>query len=224
MTITLINYSNYNYDISRAQLRETALSMGGINNVIEYNDKDIPDDFRQECSNHFSHIRGAGYWVWKPYLILKALDTINDGDYLVYCDVAAWFRSSIQPYIDKMSDSIMLFLPDTDWKEYQYTKMDIFKLLNVEDNKSITHSRQIESGFILLKKSKTSYDFIKMWLELSKNYHLISDEPSIEPNYSDFIENRHDQSLLSVLGKKYKDASNIDFEYKPFIFHHKLRR
>lgn len=32
------------------------------------------------------HFQGAGYWVWKPFIILKELEHLQDGDYLLYTD------------------------------------------------------------------------------------------------------------------------------------------
>jgi len=224
MTITLINYANSGYVKSREEQKETALTVAGINKVIEYNYGDIDEDFKRTCSEHFGNPRGAGYWVWKPYFILKTLDILQDGDVLVYCDSGACFKGSILPYIEKMKGSIMLFEPDNKtWIEHVWTKMDIFEHLQVQDNIAIIKSVQIEASFILLKKSDISYRFIKEWLELCKDYHLISDEPSLKANVWSFWENRHDQSLLSVLGKKYKDIYNIDIEDKPFVNHHKKK-
>lgn len=224
MSITLINYANGGYKQSRAEQKESALTIAGIHRVIEYNYEDIDDDFKQKYSKHFNNLRGGGYWLWKPYLILKTLDTLNHGDILAYCDSGAYFKGSIVPYIDNMRGSIMLFKADMLWIEQEWTKMDIIERLELKDNTSALTSGQLEAGFILLKKSDTSYRFIKEWLELCKDYHLISDEPSLIPNASGFRENRHDQSLLSMLGKKYKDVYYIDIEDKPFVVHHKWNK
>jgi hypothetical protein len=184
---------------------------------------DIDNEFKQEYSQHFSQSRGAGYWIWKPYLILKTLYTMNEGDILVYCDSGAKFRDSILPAIEKMKGSIMLFYYDAHDSEKRWTKKDIFVRLNAVDNKDVLNIPHIESGFLILKKSSDSIEFINKWLELSKDFHLISDEQSNEPNFPEFIENRHDQSLLSVLGKVYKDKYNIVFDDKPFVIHHRSR-
>ena len=221
--ILLINYANKGFVNSRKEQKETALSIAGIHEVIEYNFDDIDDEFKEECSQHFSQSRGAGYWVWKPYLILKTLYTMNEGDILVYCDAGANFRGSILPSIEKMQGSIMLFYYDAHESEKKWTKKDIFLELNALENSDVLDIDHVESGFLILKKSSESIDFINKWLELCKNYHLVSDEPSNEPNFPEFIENRHDQSLLSVLGKVYKNTYNIMFDDKPFINHHRSR-
>ena len=43
----------------------------------------------------------------------------------------------------------------------------------------------------------------KKILEISENYNLINDSQSSLKNHHDFIENRHDQSISSVIRKKY---------------------
>ena len=32
--------------------------------------------------------RGAGYWIWKPYIIWKTLQDVEDGDIVCYIDSA----------------------------------------------------------------------------------------------------------------------------------------
>ena len=36
----------------------------------------------------------------------------------------------------------------------------------------------------------------------NENFHLIDDTPSKAPNFNGFLENRHDQSIFSILCKK----------------------
>ena len=53
---------------------------------------------------------------------------------------------------------------------------------------------------------KTKQDFEQMfnkWYETIQNYHLVDDSPSATMNDTLFIEHRHDQSIFSLLRKKY---------------------
>jgi hypothetical protein len=55
---------------------------------------------------------------------------------------------------------------------------------------------------------------IQEWALLIENYHLVSDEPSLHQNQETFSDNRHDQSLLSMLLKaRYSDGGTSK---KPF--------
>ena len=50
--------------------------------------------------------------------------------------------------------------------------------------------------------SKIVLIFLKRWLKIfEKNYELIDDSPSKIKNHIDFVENRHDQSVFSLLCK-----------------------
>ncbi len=33
-----------------------------------------------------SNRRGFGYWIWKPYILLRKLRNVRDGDIVFYCD------------------------------------------------------------------------------------------------------------------------------------------
>ena len=54
-----------------------------------------------------------------------------------------------------------------------------------------------------MKKNSFSKVFLKRWLKIfEKNYELIDDSPSKIKNHIDFVENRHDQSIFSLISKK----------------------
>jgi hypothetical protein len=44
---------------------------------------------------------------------------------------------------------------------------------------------------------------VNEWYEISSDYHNIDDSESIIPNFECFLEHRHDQSIFSLLTKKY---------------------
>jgi hypothetical protein len=89
-----------------------------------------------------------------------------------------------------------------DWySEKQYTKGEVFDYFGVRDNKSIFPS-QICSGIIFIKKCQKSIKIIEKWLKVFyDDFSLVDDTPSKSPNFNEFIENRHDQSIWSILAK-----------------------
>lgn len=225
--IYLINYANRGFVESRRKLKKSALE-NGVDEVFEYNLSDIDEDYKNKNSKHFLSERGGGYWVWKPYIILKTFHKIKYNDIVIYSDSGATILKSLTPYIELLNKySIILFNTQYDPSaiENKYTKMDIFIELNCNNNKDITNTRQIESGFLICKKDKNSIEFINKWLDLVQKYNLVSDEVSKGNNFPEFIAHRHDQSLLSVLGKLYKDKYNILIYSgeKDFIDHHRKR-
>jgi hypothetical protein len=50
-----------------------------------------------------------------------------------------------------------------------------------------------------MRKTPTIINLIKRWLKLCCNENDLTDIPSSIPNSIDYIEHRHDQSLLSIV-------------------------
>lgn len=196
----VINYADKKYEKVRLMNTRFAYLKGKCDRVIEYSPESIDDDFLEKNKLILKNKKGGGYWLWKPYIINKTLDIINEGDYLFYCDAASIIINPISDLIEfmnKYEQSLLLF--ELPFKEVQFTKKEVFNRLKVDEN--VLFENQILAGFILLKKSKIACQFVREWLALSQDYLLISDE-IILPQNELFYQSRHDQSILSVLAKK----------------------
>lgn len=202
--ITVINFADENFKKQQKYNTKSAYKFGA-HKVIEYSPKDIDIEFIKKYSHIFSQKRGFGYWLWKPYIILKTLEKINYGDYLFYCDSSAYFVNKIQYLIDTMikdkQDILAFELPLI---ERQWTKRDAFILMGC-DKEEFVNSNQILSGYILVKKNDFTLNFFREYFNFCKDYRILTDSPNElgYENYSDFIDHRHDQSIFSLLCKKY---------------------
>ena len=94
--------------------------------------------------------------------------------------------------------------------EKQYSKRDAFILLKA-DSPIYTDTLQYMAGIQIYKKSKFTENFLEKLLSYSTDKRIITDDPNTQglPNYHEFIDNRHDQTVLSILFKKFT-FSNID--------------
>ena len=206
INITSINFATKNFLTAQKINTFTALKFGKVNQTIEYSDKNISREFLEKNKEILSKKRGAGYWLWKPYFINKTLnERINDGDYLVYVDSGALYVNSVMNLISLMNQNktdVMTF--EQIFIEKMWTKRDIFITLSC-DKPDYFNSPQVFGGFIVVKKTNFSTFLINQWLYYSEIKNLILDVPNVlgKPNYPGFIENRHDQSILSLLVKKY---------------------
>ena len=66
---------------------------------------------------------------------------------------------------------------------------------------------QTYGGFVVLRKSINSLKFIAQWLSYAQDGRLILDEPSglnLKQNYHDFNHSRNDQSIVSLLSKRWQ--------------------
>lgn len=187
----------------------------------------LTDDYLYECSDFIdkhkkflmNNYRGFGYWIWKSYIIKKTLERLNDGDILLYCDVGCILNikglDRLQYYFEQTNESssgIFNFYLDGElFLEHKFTKNDIFEYLKCDE--TVRNSFQRIGTTFLIKKCRNSIDFVDEWYNVCCNYNLIDDSPSVTPNSKEFNENRHDQSILSCLSKKYNSIAIKDETY-----------
>jgi hypothetical protein len=86
----LINYANKGFYKSQKMNSISGIS-AGFDSVIQYREKDIDDKFAKKNYKILDQIRGAGYWLWKPYFIYETFKKTNDGDIIFYSDSGAKF-------------------------------------------------------------------------------------------------------------------------------------
>lgn len=200
-----ITYSDEKFNKQRDFAVFMAKHFGKFDKSIGYKPEDIDKEFYEQNKEILSQPKGGGYWLWKPYFIYKTLKNLNDGDYLFYADAGSFFLKDINILIDELEkshqDVIGFELPLI---ESQWTKRELFITMNC-DNELYRESNHIMGSFHLIKKSNQSLKFYKEYLELCTNTNNITDilDSSIQQN-KDFLDHRQDQSIFSLLYKKYK--------------------
>ena len=196
------NYADERF-VNQQQLNtKSAYEFGKADKVIEFHDDDIIE-LKMKNPEHFNITRGGGLWLWKPYIILKALDMIEDGDYLFYCDSGAVFIDDIHLMIpDLESSSHGLMLVEHPLLAQCYTKSECFHLMNCNDYSG----NQIISAFIFMKKSTIVKKMIEEWLENMKDIRKVYAKKYLNniPEFKNYIAHREDQSVLDVLRRKWK--------------------
>lgn len=198
----VINYTNEKYEVQRKYNTQTAYSKGKCDKVIEYRPQDI-GDFIKEHASVFAYQRGAGLWLWKPYIIQQTLQLLKPGDYLLYCDAGAFFVNNIEYLIrtmEKYSQSMMTF--ELPLLERQFTKRETFHLMGISEYSM----NQRLTGYILLKKDAFSVAFINEWLQEMLDERKLSYKkflPEID-EFPDFFQHRDDQSVFSLLCYKHR--------------------
>jgi hypothetical protein len=64
---------------------------------------DSSPGFVNRNKNILQRKRGAGYWLWKPYIIYQELYLARDGDIIVYSDALVDFVANIS-YLTKLTE------------------------------------------------------------------------------------------------------------------------
>ena len=112
MNRVLINYadgSDHFFNLQNINSK-SGHKVGCFDKIFSFRKGDLGVGFVNKHHHILEQPRGAGYWLWKPYLIDRTLKYLNEDDVLFYCDAGAMFIRSIQPVIDKLDNTKGVFL------------------------------------------------------------------------------------------------------------------
>jgi len=201
--------STKNFHNAVERLCNQAKQMNIFDEIIGFTEKDLQNDnefWSKHCDFINKNRRGYGYWLWKPYIIKKKLEKINNDDILLYldcgCELNYLARDKFLEYIELVKTKKILGTKGIS-TDYNYTKMDLIKYFGMENNIGLLNCNHMQAGAVLLLKCDEIVNLYNEFYELgSSNYHYIDDSPSIEKNFKHFIEHRHDQSIFNLLVKK----------------------
>lgn len=202
-----VSYGNENYSESLERLRKMAIATGRFDEVIINRETDLPEFILKHPLMHYS--RGGGYWLWKPYVILSVLKQCGPEDIVVYCDGGNEV------------------FPDREWEKF-------FKLLRkhsavffkqVHRMAPWTRRNLLEyfSEIPFLEKEFQLMSGLSLWTKRAlpiaeKWFNLMSEHPEFVRDVTpdelpseapEFIENRHNQSVLSCVVFKYLKEYNL---------------
>ena len=186
---------------------------GCFDKIFSYRRGDLGIGFYKKNKHILDVSTGAGYWLWKPYLIHRTLKYLNEGDILFYCDSGAMFIKSLDPIYSKLADTkgvLICHQNDNTEDTREVTKRDTYVGLDCDNEQYFTG--QYLAGYIMVINNEYSREFIKTWLNSCEDERLISDNPNVlgKPNYDQFKFHRHDQSILTLLAKKHSIPTITD--------------
>ena len=208
----------YHANCLSEQIKE--LDIFDENNV--YTENDLIND-KSFWDKHGEFIkqnkRGFGYWIWKPYLIMKEMEKLNDGDIILYLDAETKIileeKQYLLDYLEIVKEKKILYI--FNHIEFRHlgglpdiimNKMDVIYNLGMENN-NLIYTHQYGASVQIIYVCKETRDLIKSIYDyICQDYHNIDDTPSIIPNHPYYYEHRHDQSLFSLLVKK----NNLNIE------------
>jgi len=234
----LINYATPDMSEYQRINKETGLKFG-FDVCYDYSPNDIDKEFYNENKSILDEKKGAGYFLWKPYIILKTLNKIDFGDILYYSDSRIDFIKDVSPLLDLTEkEDIVLFSNKFYGVNKNWCKIDAFYYMDC-DSEEYYNGDHYQASFIILKKSERSIKFIEEFLHYSKDRRIITEDKDVcGLNVLDgFNENRYDQTVLSLLAlkweiKPHRDPSQIglhnrnlfDDTYDQIANHHRGRR
>ena len=215
--IHFITYGDSKFKKSKQRLLNEAKEFNAFKTIKGYGPQDLSEDFIEKYKDIFKHSRGGGYWIWRPYILRSAINDINDGEYLVYLDAGCTInkrgKKRFYEYIDKLESSLNNYgilsfqMTNTNGKgeiqkEKWWTTNQIFEHFDIKPDSDIGESGQYLGGILILKKNKHLLEYLDKYEKcIYNNSSLITDIYNDKNQHEGFKENRHEQSITSVLRK-----------------------
>ncbi|MEI8295507.1 MAG: hypothetical protein WCG04_03165 [Alphaproteobacteria bacterium] len=173
----------------------------GIDFILNYHRSQLDAVFAEKYAKILEQKKGAGYWLWKPWVILKTLESVPENAIIFYVDSGFVFRNPVQSLIELAQKHDMVFIA-YDEQEFGYlgqkTKHEALSRLDC-DTLVCRQAPIIWAGFMVLRNTPPTRLFIKKWLDYCCDETILTDMPSSKPEYPEYLNHQHDQSLLGVL-------------------------
>jgi hypothetical protein len=199
MTIYVVSYATAEFAGSQKLLNLTAKKFGL--STLPYDFEFIKKtEYYEKNKQIFFNKKGAGFWIWKPYIIKHSLDKINNDDFLIYVDSDFGFINNPEELTKECQDVgaglyIINFLCKI------WTKKDCFIIMGCNSEKYYNEYLTL-GGINCWMKSNLSYQILDEWLKFAQNPKLSTRDPGID-NFPEFKRHSTDQSILTNLTTKY---------------------
>ena len=203
MRVVGVTYATPEFEPYAQLLAASALHFG-VSDFVIRRPGDLPAAFRQEHRSILDEPRGAGYWMWKPWVIVHQLALVDEGDVVVWVDAASHLVGPVERITTLMDQhGLDVWLMGQGFRESQYTKRDAFVLLDM-DRPEVAASPQRFAGSIGFRCTAAGRALAAEYLAAATDRRLVTDDPNTcgLPNHPDFRDHRHDQSILSLLTKR----------------------
>lgn len=209
--VIFITYGDHVYEGAKARIMREAQAMQVFSDLHAFGPSDLAPSFRDSHKATLQVQRGAGLWCWKSQICLQVLDTVPDGTILFYCDAGCTLnvngRTRFLEYLKAVTENdagILAF--QMEHAEHRWTKQDLLSFLQADH---LRETGQLVGGIFFVRKCEKSMQVLRQWRDTMALTSLVDDSPSKEPNYSSFKENRHDQSVWSLLVKLTSGATIV---------------
>lgn len=195
--IYLVTYGDGDVYIANSKvLAESALN-NCVDVVYMYRKEHLDEAFVEKNKKILSAKRGAGYWLWKPYIVLKTMQQIPENSIVMFLDSGFKIINPMDRFVNELGNYNMLLVDNPPFLNKDHVKRGLLKLMNM-DNDEVRNTGQLSAGMFVMRNTSTSREFLAKWLKICEMGWTIDDSPS-QDEYPEFETHRHDQSILSLL-------------------------
>lgn len=201
--VYLASYADGHEVFYRNQFALSSSVLGrGVDVIMNYRRPILDPEFIKKNNEILNMKQGAGFWLWKPWVILNTMRHAPENAIIIYADSGCVFKTSLLPLIDLTKKHGMLLCEYEDKQTYGYaskrTKREVFIQLDC-DSPEYYNKPALWAGFLMLKNTPETRQFIEKWLSYCENPKLLIDGPSSKSELPEFQGHHHDQAILTAL-------------------------
>ena len=184
MRIVLVTLADGRCKNGQEKMTQSAKELGKVDSVKNWSWKNFKNTTYYSDNVHiFSEKRGLGYWSWKPFIILDTLQSLKDGDVVLYHDAGRpcydWHidydvRPFIKTVIEEYKGLGIVFGP---WNHGKMTKRDCFIHMQCDEPRFHNH-KQVSATWSVWQKNPFCIQILEEW----KSW-VVSPSPSPKPSF-----------------------------------------
>lgn len=185
----------------------------GADFILNYRKHHLDPKFVKKNTKLLDYSKGAGYWVWKPWIILQTFKYAPENSIVIYLDSGFVVTAPLTPLIDlaKQHDIVLVKHDDLGTTCGMVTQPETFQQMNCQ-TEACYKSPHIWSGIVIYRNTPSARQFVEKWLEYSQNLTCNVENEILNygtpqakskfKTYPGFIHHHNEESILSVLYAK----------------------
>jgi hypothetical protein len=145
-------------------------------------------------------------------MILETFNLIENSDIVMYSDAGLRVIDNLDPLfkvamINPNDGKVLFKVPVVGVPSHQakvWTKRDCFILMNADEEK-YWNADMTNGAVSLWIKNDKNIEFLNEWQKYMRDPRIVTDDSNVcgLPNHREFKGHRHDQSVLTILAKRY---------------------
>ena len=180
MKLEFVTFANTAF-MTPTRILEEAKSFGVFDRIRTMTEHDIPEFIQTHKDFISRNSRGYGLYIWKPKVIFDALETMSDGDILVYCDAGMKLNPKGLPrfreYIERMQQSdahLLVFSANDLYVPQRFVKQDAVMHYFPEFNNTERVKHYYYAGVMMFKKTDQTMNLVRDYLALCETETLLT--------------------------------------------------
>jgi len=157
------------------------------------------------------HKRGFGWYAWKPFIVLDALERAADGDVILYTDADTFPVDDFSVLYEQCArdGGILLFKAggnvNARFTQAQWCKRDCYIVMNQDEPRYHAAEAGVARFMLFQKGQWRAHQFLMEWLTYCVNPLATTFAGSLlAPEPAGFVEHRTEQAIMTNLAHKYR--------------------